>query len=420
MTAYSTQGQRYAFKKQASGFGTAETTGLKDFRPEGQPTQKAPVKAAAQPNCLYANEHQNTKPIVYDTSHNDAMKIAWLLRQAAAADGESSTESIFESGGYTCTKAADDTTVAVYTSDTSFTATADKFGVGYGCNVELSDGRWWPIVCADYNTGNAIVPGMALPSATEASKALNAALTVTPGAAAEITGTNLLTIHTYVKALDGTDQEIIVNQDCAMVGLDDITIEPGGMLVLSATFGASSVTESAGASALSVNDFADYDGGVRHCDDVFCQFAAASAAGGIAAAYQNFLKATIKIPITAEPIPGMGSTSTVNGVQGWMKKVAPAEITLELLYDADKMDDWNGTNASRYIGLVRAGAAETDASWAFIAPNAHLTSMDATYAGNNEYRCTATYKTRPAGYNSTTATADQGNQPWYLIVGARG
>jgi hypothetical protein len=419
MTAQSTQGSRFAYKKQ-SAFGTAETSGLVDFRVEGNPTQASPVATMVQPDSNFANENRTEKPIPIFQANDSAFKCKWIPRQASAADGVSQTQASAESGGLDATLSTNDTTVAVFSSVTAFTATDDVFAVGQGCVAELTDGRWWPFVVGDYNTGNAIVPAMGLPSVTEAGKALNSCLTIVPGAAGEITATDLLTIHTYLKSLDSTDQVFVINQDCAVTSWDDIVIEAGQPLILGATFGATSVTQSNGASALSVNSFADYDGGVRLCDDVFVQFANASASAGITAAYQHLIKATIKLGVSAKQIPGFGSTSCSNGVQGWMKVMSPATITLDMLWDVARMDDFNGTNTSKFISLTRPGAAETDCCWNFTMPNAHQSAFKYEPFSNAEHRITVTYTANVAGYNSTTATAALGNQPWYLLFGSRG
>jgi hypothetical protein len=419
MTAYSTQGSRFGYKKQ-SAFGTAETSGFVDFRLEGTPTQKTPVVDMVQPASVFANENKTEKPIPIYQAHDDAFKCTWLPRQASAEDGVSQTQAAAEAGGLDATLSTNDTTVATYASTTSFVATADVFAVGQGCVAELSNGTWWPFVVGDYNTGNTIVPAMAIPSATEKGKALNSCLTIVPGASGEITATDLLTIHTYLKSLDSTDQVFIINQDCAVTSWDDIVIEAGQPLKLGATFGATSITQSNGASALGTNSFSDYDGGVRLCDDVYVQFAAASASAGIAAAYQHLIKATIKLGVSAKQIPGFGSTSCSNSVQGWMKVVSPATITLDMLWDVARMDDFNGANASKFISITRPGAAETDCCWNFTMPNAHQTAFSYEPFSNAEHRISVTYTADVAGYNSTTATAALGNQPWYLLFGARG
>ena len=53
-------------------------------------------------------------------------------------------------------------------------------------------------------------------------------------------------------------------------------------------------------------------------------------------------------------------------------------------------------------------------------PNAHQTAFSYEPFSNAEHRISVTYTANVAGYNITTATAALGNQPWYLLFGARG
>jgi hypothetical protein len=166
--------------------------------------------------------------------------------------------------------------------------------------------------------------------------------------------------------------------------------------------------------ALPANSFQDREGGVRLVHEPLAQFAAASASGGITAAYHKLISATFTFGITAEQIAGFGDTACKNNIQGWMQKTEPCKLTLTMLYDSTKLDDFDGSNGSKYVGIVQPGAAETDCAWSLVLPNAHIMEApEAEYYGNNEHRVTVSYTGRPAGYESSTTNVTA-NQPWYF------
>jgi hypothetical protein len=293
---------------------------------------------------------------------------------------------------------------------------SDNYETGEFINVELDDGTWVPTLIAAYTAG-AVTPAMDLPSAASVDNAVNRCWTVTPNQVQQIPASSLCTLKAIVKAPDASAYEVIIGQDGAVTSLADLSIEPNEKVTIEATWGFSDMTQSttgSKGSPLEANDFADKEGGVRLVHEPFAQFATASAAGGITAAYHKLISATFTWGITAEQIAGFGDASCVNNIQGWMEKVEPCKLTLTMLYDSDKLGDFDGTNASKYVGIIQPGAAEGDAAWALVLPNAHqMEAPEADYYGNNEHRVTVSYSGRPAGFESATTNV-QSNQPWYF------
>jgi hypothetical protein len=415
MTAYTTQGSKVEFCKQ-SAFGTASTGTYKDIRVEGEPTMKTPVGTGNRPETLFINENEQEKPIVINQAMDDGATVSSLIRQPAAAGGNSWLKQMFEAGGYTIVS-VDDTTVndATATATAFDVTTVGAYAAGYGCYVNTNS-QWVPALVASVAT-NELTLGMGLPAAPADGAAVNKALTITPGSMGEITATDLLTIKGVVKAQDGGSDVQIIGQDGAVTSLADLSLEPNEKVTIEATFGFSDVSE--GTDTLAANDFADVETGVRllHCP--YAQFATANASGGITAAYHKIISAKFTWGVTAEQIVGFGSTDCKNNIQGWMQKVEPCKLSLTMLYDEQKLDDFLSPtgNESKYVAIIQPGASERDAGWGLFLPNAHqMEAPESEYWGNNEHRVTVNYTGRPAGYNSSTTNV-QANQPWYFVIG---
>jgi hypothetical protein len=415
MTAYSTQGSKVSIAQQ-SAFGTPATTGFKDVRLEGNPSFKTPVGEGTVPQEVFTNQNDVAKPIVLKKADDGAVTLTTLLRQAATPGDDSIAAQLFTAGGYQV-KSNDDTTIATYTDTTDFTLT-DAVTPGTFVNIELDDGSYCPTLVLDTGSTDT-TPIMALPSATSAGKNANKMFTISSGQVGQIGDTSLLTVKATVKAQDGGNDVVLTAQDGALTGLADLNLEPGALVTLEATIGASDVTDSTG--TLGTNDFSDGEKHVPFNCPLF-QFASYSASGGITASYAKLLKATFTWGVTAEQIQGAGDTSCVNNIQGWMQKVEPCKLVIEMLYDSDKLDEFTTSgNDDKYIGIIQKGSSETDPAFALVIPKAHQSEAPTIDTwGNNEHRVTVTYTGRTPQLASSSDTADtQLNQPWYFGIADR-
>ena len=416
MTAKSTQGSKISFALQ-SGFGTAATTGFKDIRLEGEPTVKTPVGEGITPQEVFADQNSSAKPIVIKKAQDDAVSFSALIRQEAAAGDDNGTLPIMFAAAGCDVESNDDTTINSYTDFVTFT-TDDAIEPGSFANIELDDGSWCPTLFI----GNGIVasnPAMALPTETSSGKAVNKMYTITPGQVGEIAGNKLVTVKATVKANDGASDTVIISQDCAVTSIGDLNLEPGALVQVDITLGASDMSKDT--TSLGTNDFADAESHVPfNCPLV--QFADTSSTGKITAAYAKLLKATFSFNVTAEQIASAGDLNCVNNLQGWMQKYEPCMLSLEMLYDATKLDEFTtNSNAEKYIGIIQRGYAETDPAFALVLPRAvQSEAPEASYWGNNEHRVTVKYKGLPAAYSGSSHTSDsQLNQPWYFGISDR-
>lgn len=410
-TANSTQGKILGLGVQ-SAFGTPQTTVL-DVRSEGEWTVKDPVETGVVPATVHADVNETEKPITLQRAMDDAVNFKTMVRQASTAGADSVLASCYQAGGMDV-DFGDSTTIATYTDTSNFTATSDNFGVGLGMNVELDNGQYVPTLISDYTTGD-IDTAMALPSAASNGNALNKCVTVTPNDSQQILGSKLLTFIEETKMDVSGSVKTIQWQDCGATSFDEVTMTLGEPTLFGFTFGGSKFTEGSVAS-LPDNDFKDSTAALRFNNPYF-QFADASTSS-IASTLGTLISSTFSVKNTAVQIPSAGDANAVNDICGWMKSTdtTQAYLTIEQLWTQDQYDAWNGTNDSKYIGIIQPGTSASDPSWAIIMPNAHQVTEPTIDKTGEMYRVTSSYVGRPAGYNGS-GSDDQGNQPWYLLFG---
>lgn len=406
----STQGSKIQYAVQTA-FNTPNTSGLKDVRPEGEPTVETPVGTGVTPETNGANPFLIEKPIVNNQATDSAIAVTSLIRQAETAGTDSFLATAFEAGGYSVNNLTADTDVDGVATVGTIPATSSTGMVsGLGVNIELDDGSFVPTLIGDMAT-DTIIPVMELPSVPADTNVINKAFTVTPNVMTQVPNDKLLTM------IAGLNVGTVQDQDCALTSVGDLTFNPNEKIMLEYTFGASDKTRG-DVSTTHSNDFADAEPALTTYQP-WCQFANSSTdySTALTASYHKVLSATVTLGITAEQIPGFGDANCKNNIQGWMQKGVPATIVLDMLYDSTKLSDFDGTNADKYISIIQPGQSASDPSVGFFAPACHQSEMpEAEYYGNNEHRVKVTYTVNPPEMDGTT-DADLGNQPWYLVVG---
>jgi hypothetical protein len=409
MAAETTQGSKIQIGAQ-TGFGVPQST-LADVRSEETFTVKDPVDTMVPVNSVTGNPYDIEKSVNIQRPVMDAAVVNPLVRQAATAGQDSTIAKLFKAGGWDVA-AGTDTTVGTYTSETAITATADNFDAGQGVVVELDDGSYFPALISSATAG-AYTFAMGLPSASSADNAMNKCFTITPAATGEITATDLLTAKAFFKDSSG---RTIQWQDCAAVSVGDLDLAIGETIKFSFTLGGSKYTMGTGQPT--ANTFVDGDSSVVFANPVF-QFADASAAGAIAHNDEKLFGATISFAVKAEQINATGDSTAVNDMCSWMKIAEPnsVQMSIDFLYDANKITDFNGTNTSKYIAITVPSTSATEPCFSVIMPNGHQVEAPTIAADGNEYRVTAKYAGRPAGYSSTTEESDEENQTLYILIG---
>jgi hypothetical protein len=417
MATYASKGQKLSTVAQTNIY-SVNTTGLKDIRVEGEVKIGSSVVAAVTPETVFADSNDMEKPATFNQYVEDAFSFSHLIRMATAAAGTPFLISAFESGGYTVAAANDDTTIAAYSSTTSYTLTeATTTASGEFRTIELSNGQFLPMLFAVDGAITAITGLFALPSATAGGKAVKKTWTITPGQPAPIPDAKFLTmVHT--DRTNATSNRAVMATGCWLASVGDLTLEPGTLPKLELKFSAADVSEnSAGIETLSAaNEFLDAEP-VKVTDAPYVLFGASTPAGNIAATSAIINKATISFGKTCEKIDGMGGVTCLNNVQGAMGMNAPCSVTLEMILDSTKLTDWDaGTNASKAIAIIQPSTSVSVPAWSFVVPNAHITEAVIVDYGSNAVKIIVKYTGRPAGLNNVTTYNAQENQPWYFGI----
>jgi hypothetical protein len=410
--ATSTQGSKISYQVQTLGFNNPATDDMDDFRLEGEPDVETPTQEGDGPDNIDANPFENEKPITESQPSDTGMKLTTLIRQADVAGEDSALVTAFRAGGCSVVSGTNTTVEAGSTLGVITVADATGLEAGMGLNTELDDGSFFPALIAAVNT-LAITLAMELPSATSEGKAVNKCFVITPNNMQSVPADQLLTLLHADKS--GQTQ----NQDCALTAIGDLNFNPGEKKMIELTFGTSdkSLVDTP---MTGTNDFKDGLAALR-VHDPFCQFTNTPATwtAALTAAYQKTLSMSVALNLTCVQVGSFGDANCKNNMQGWMQVGEPPAITVEMLYDSTKLSDFDGLNTSKYMSCVMAGRSATDPSIGFYAPDAHqMEPPEKTYYGNAQHQVTVKYTSNPAGIAGTTSS-DQGNQPWYLLIGDR-
>jgi hypothetical protein len=283
---------------------------------------------------------------------------------------------------------------------------------GMGINVQLDDGRWMPVLIASISS-NDIIPVMQLPSAPSENNIVGKAFTIVPGKQDQVPDDQLLT-QIHADKSDHTRYD-----SCATTGVGEITFERDAKMMMEFTFGAAN-KEPIDTPMDGTNTFNDALGGLR-VHNPFCQYAdtPASYAAAVAATYQKLLSGSINLNIKSEQVPGFGDPNCINNMQAWMQVGTPPEVAIELLYDNERIADFDGDNTSKYISMIQPGNSESDPAIGFFMVNSHQsTKPEKVPYGNAQHQVTTNYTSNPSTIAGTTSS-DLGQQPWVLVIADR-
>jgi hypothetical protein len=402
---------------EESTYGVDPGSGYKDLRIEGDPEVSGQFSKSVQPETLFANAWESEKPVLVSVGVEGTPKFNVGITRGATAGTNAQLKSLMQSAGWTEDSGAD-TTVATATSQTQVDLSAAEGASGRGLVVQLgasASGNFWPVLCSSVS-GVTTTFACGLPSVTDASNPVNQCHTFIPGAVGP--ASTSLTMRHITKALNSTDNVMGVFTGVSVSAIGDLEIMPGTMPYLEMTCNSASHNVESLAGGMPANSFTD-GAGKKPADGTYVQFATANASGAIASATVKLLSATVGFGSTTSQIPGIGDSECVYNTQGNRQDPGDFVGTLKFLYDADRISDWEGTNESKYIGIVQQSANTTQPPWAFIMPNAHIMEDPVweNSGDDNMHIVTVKYKANPAGYNSATAEGNQANAPMYFLVG---
>lgn len=397
-----------------STYGVDPGSGYYDMRIDGEPEITGQFTKFLQPETLQANPNETEKPVLVDVGVEGAIKLRHGITRAASAGSDAGLVNEFKSGGWV-EDSGSDTTVDTATSQTSIVLAAAEGAAGRMSVVELDDGRYWPALVSSVS-GATVTFACGLPSVTGVGNAFNQCHTLTPGALG-VSAVSMTKRH-ITKAKNSTNNVMGVFTGVALSEIGTLEIEPGTIPYLDLTYNVANHYVENLAGGLPANSFLDGPG-KKPIDGTWVQFANANASGAIATATVKLLSASINMGGTTVQIPGIGDAECINNTQGNRQDLGMYDATLKFLYPADRITDWEGTNPSKYIGIVQPSLNTTQPPFAFIWPNAHISEdpVWTTSGDDNMHIVEIKYKGNPAGYNSETLESDQGNQPFYFGLG---
>jgi hypothetical protein len=413
--AVSVQGSRTYLAKQTD-FITKQTTGFKDVREE-EPTAVASfAKVAQTPSTNYRDPNQQDKPITYGEPVDDALKITTLTHQAETAGEKSVIVQSFEAGGWTVESGNNTTSTGTPTA-TAIDMTADNFDAGVCATFQMPSGQYEIALCAA-DDGTTFTPAMGLSAAPTSGHAINKCFTITPGDEGVISDADYLTITNISRALDGAENVTVVGTGCAMATVDPFVMEVGTLPQWVFHFNAGKLEQDS-ESALGANTF--LDGEETHVwDSPIFNFANANSSGAIAHTCENIVKATFDPGQTIERIIAQGcASSNLNNTAGYLHTIGPQTLEIEMYWDVAKLNDWEGTNASKYIAIQRTGSSASVPAVFICMPNAHLMDppeVNLVDAPPGFAKITAKYTGRPAGFESIATAGATENAPCYIGI----
>ena len=411
MAAISSQGSKVSVATQVD-FPTPNTASMKDVRLEGEPTPATAVENGLAPETRGANPYENEKPITIPVAQDDGLVLTTLIRQSATPGTDSIIVKAFKAAGLDVYSSTSTTVGAGATASVIPVASVAGLEAGMGVNIELDDGTFIPTLIGDIS-GTDIIPVMALPSAPSNGNVVGKAFTIVPGKQDAVPSDQFLTLlHA-----DKSDQTRY--DTCALTSVGDLTFERDAKMMLEFTFGTVN-KEKIDTPMTGTNDYNDALGALR-VHNPYCQYSdtPTTYTAAAAASYQKLLNGTVSFNIATEQVTGYGDPDCVNNVQDWMQVGAPPEVTIELLYDSTRIDDFDGDNDSKYISMIQPGTAEADPAVGFFMVNSHQSAEpEKVPYGNAQHQITTKYTSNPSTIDGTT-TSDAGFQPWALVIADR-
>ena len=370
----------------------------------------------ANPNMGHAHAYnQSDKPIPIEQYQEGAGTFAQYIRRASANNAEAPIAKIFESAGCNVVTSTGSDTVTGYTSTTDWDLTGTDAAHGQAGLLELDSGLYYPVLVADFST-NTVTPAMALPSAASDGNAWQLMTTIWPRSRQVATDATLaFEHHSRATHTSGEDLHYIYT-GCALSALGDMTIAPFEPPSLEFTFHVGDIDQAS--EAISAESFVDGEKFAIINDNFRFEYATASAAGAIARGDGILLNATITWGFETAVIPGEGN-GTFNGCQGYMHRAAIPKVAITQTFTKDYWTELEGSNTSKYIGLVQPTSSLTTPAFGFWMPNAHIdpeTPPTVDWASNDFVTATVTYIADSAGYESATANSDAGEAPWYFAI----
>lgn len=411
-TAYGTQGQTLAVDTEST-LGTAAGSAV-DIRFDELTFPTATEQSVENRPRGRENWADNQdKPINFEGVQEDAISVTTKCRVSTT---NTDPMTFFATMGGMGTDDFADTTCTITSGTIDTVGNIARPGRAMLC--ELDDGRYFPVLGAETESAGAVDITMNPPDDSAALSNCYEMTTIYPKQVELSTYGNFLwnTRGIHTTAPDLAYQAA----GCALSSIGTISLEPNMPLSYQFGFHAGDVDQK---SDTMDNESLAFGENVPIINDDF-QFGFASAPSddnwSLSNSCANLIKADIDLNHGAIVVPATGCTSTLNGIQGYYAQPGVPRITIEMLMDKARWDDWEGTNADKYIHFVQptstVGTSPVPA-FGFWFPRCYLVENPVMISDGDFYRMTLVYEAYSAGFESTTTNNSQGMAPWYYAVG---
>jgi len=387
-------------------------------------TSRDSVPNANKGHAHFANT--DDMPVIYNAYKESAITLPVGIRRGITGADPPIVHLFRSCGCNVATTPA--TTVAVATSQTQITTTADIGGAanfnGRAINLELDDivgtGTIFPTLVADYVTGTKVcIFQMGIPSITAAARDIYKTYTITPRTRkVPVDKTLAFRRKTRLQHTAAPDMAWTYTGCAATPG--SLSITPN--TVPEWSWDVTAAKREVGAVALANEVFSDTE--ILNAVDSRASFgfAAYDANGAIAYACANIIEAEWNPGIKAEPIPGYGCTAQLGGLQGYMAGYEPSTLRVVAVFDVTRWTEFETMPqaAHRYIHLVQPGSLVTDPCWGLWMPRAKMINAPtADFSGK--------YVTAEITWEASAARIDMGGigpygnddetmAPWYFSM----
>lgn len=398
---------------QESALGTPGSYG--EVRPNGVPAFPTNTRElAANPNLGHMHAYnQSDKPIAFERYREGAGSFGTNIRRYSSTGAGNPIAEMFESAGCNVTTSSGSETIT-YTSTTEWAVTSDA-AHGQAGLLELDSGVYYPVLVADY-TGTTVTPAMAIPSAASTTNDWELMTTIYPRSR-QVSTTKTLSFEHHSRGTHTSGEDLLYTYTgCALSAVGDMTLTPLGIPALEFTFHIGDVAISS--EAISAESFVDSEKFAIINNDFRCEYDDASSSGAIARSDVKLFEAVVTFGFESGVIPGEGD-GTLNGLQGFMHRPLVPKVKLTQLFTKDYWTELEGSNTSKYIGLVQPTRSLATPAFGFWMPNAHIdpeTPPVVEWERDDTVAATVTYIADSAGYESATDNDDAGAAPWFFAI----
>lgn len=410
-TAYpaTTQGGTYECGTQADYTTVSTFASGSHFRAEGPVTfpSRSQKNSNAQANIGHALDADfSDKGILTEQVSADAISFDYAMRREDTGAADPMLVTFLESAGWSCVENSH-STIAVYTSTSTWTTTADTIGAdaeGQYMLVQLNSGVYYPVLLSDYTSGTkTCVAAMALPSASTAGKVTQRMYTLTPRTGA-VTAAKLVSFRHRTRGQHTAAPDLAyIAKTCCLSKIGDIQIDPNGMIKLPLTFSAADIYDAS--STLAAETFRDdtAQNPIQGCEVGFADAASGPTYTSTMLAIDS---ATISIPYTAKHQAADGDTANVLNSSQAVMATRPSgndgrvKVTIKAVMDRTWLTAFEA-QTMRYFHVVKGTTSLAVPAWAITIPRMEPIDFAVLREGADWIQMEGTFAASSANYSAT-------------------